>query len=72
MNDELRKCVFCGHEVKLTSGLVRMKGMPKMYFVECDHCGAVVSFRGSESKEDCRKMYNGDVEEGIERWQKLM
>lgn len=67
MNKIIRKCVFCGEEKAM---LVRSRIAP-MHFIECENCGAVISFRANEEAKRTLQMYDGMMEEGIERWQNL-
>ena len=74
MNKQLLPCPFCdSYDVKIS----RNQNLG-MTFIECEHCGAVVSFRANEAVDDTVAMWNGrnpytENEEiryrkGLERW----
>ena len=72
---KLLPCPFCKSEDVHVVQNPMLKGMT---FVECEHCGAVVSFRANEEKLDTIAMWNGrnpyteDEEiryrKGLDRW----
>ncbi len=44
MSEELKKCPFCGGQVKTKQGVI---GVP-IIFIKCKQCGAVISFDNNE------------------------
>ena len=58
MQNELKPCPFCGSTAKII-----YSARVKMYFVVCDCCGAIVSFKGKEAKSDLRGVYNSRADE---------
>ena len=58
---KLRPCPFCeSYDVKLDSKKFRNQlYVSEITYILCDHCGAVISFRASEGKQDAVAMYNG-------------
>lgn len=72
---KLLPCPFCeSYDVKA----VQNKALNGMTFIECDHCGCVVSFRANEEKQDTIAMWNGRnsyteneeirYQKGLKRW----
>ena len=48
------ECPFCGNEkTRIVKGYITPLTM-----VVCDHCGAVVSFRGGDTEKELIKRYN--------------
>lgn len=82
----LRNCPFCGGANQVLKSLkggmnIRKYGWKVMYFVECEDCGAVTSFRANEDRDQTIAMYNGLLPqtekeherfiEGMARWQNV-
>lgn len=56
MDEELKKCPFCGsHDVKIVSG-IRVTNVHNM--VQCNYCGCLVSFEERISRKDCANGWN--------------
>jgi len=49
-----KECPFCGNEkTRIVKGY-----LTPLTMVVCDHCGAVVSFRGGDTEKELIKRYN--------------
>ena len=52
IGEQEQSCPFCG------SRKVTIEEKDGICFYLCDDCGAVISFRGSEEKEDAARCWN--------------
>jgi transcription elongation factor Elf1 len=59
MPSELKPCPFCRRKTKI---VFSMYG--SLYMVVCESCGAIVSFKGNESKTAVRELYNRRADNG--------
>ena len=53
MPNELKPCPFCGGEAKIVFSI-----HAGFYMIVCECCGAIVSFKGNESKSKVRFAWN--------------
>ncbi len=61
---ELKPCPFCGGQVKLVSGQVKLLNENDFYMFCCEECGAGITFAKEQDgyAEDCSR------EESIDKW----
>lgn len=59
---KLKKCPFC-RSLKNRLGVPLMPDGSKLRYVECYECGAIVSFKLSETVESTIEMYNNRPDE---------
>ena len=58
MNEKLKKCPFCGGQVKIDSIGDKKENI---YMIECDVCGAALSF-ASHAADFLSRLYGGQLD----------
>ena len=52
-DEKLKKCPFCGNEVKMFTGVIA--GLP---MIVCSNCNATISFGGKENYKQTKEAFN--------------